>query len=227
MLALLVSLAAAAAQPARLPSTELPGLERRLRWGMPAAKVAGAVRGFEWLGERSASGHGTAAGRAEVAGRPATLVFQFGRDRLAVVTVLFDLPAGGDGRQAYADLGRLLRRRLGRPDAKLTTWPGRAAQEAAGGALERWRVRGSELTHALGVAEGRPRHVLHLVDARRPDHGEPAVDYALPWGRAPGRPRRAQRRKSAIDGTCARTSIGLGLWSVSRWTHRASGQAMA
>lgn len=179
MLALLVSLAVAAAQPARLPSAEVPGLERRLRWGMPAAQVAGAVRGFEWLGERAASGHGTAAGRAQVGGRPATLVFQFGRDRLAVVMVLFDLPAGSDGRAAYAELGRLLRRRLGRPEAKLTTWPGRDAAEAAGGALERWRVRGSEITHALGVAEGRPRHVLHLSDRRRPDYGEPAPDYAF------------------------------------------------
>lgn len=179
MLALIGALAFAAPPPSQLPSTELPGLERQIRWGMAAEEVAAAVRGFAWIGGQPEANHGMAAGTAVVAGKPATLVFQFGRNHLAVVMVVFDLAAGDDGRKQFAELSRVLHKNLGRPATAASKQPARPDGKSSISSKETWRVRGSEVTHVVGSADGRPQHVLHLSDARRPDYGDPSPNYAF------------------------------------------------
>jgi hypothetical protein len=178
MFALVLALVVAAPGTRTGPSIELPGLERPLQWGMSSQEVASVVRGFAWLGPEPANKHGMAGGSASVAGRPATLIFQFGRDRLAVVMVVYPVAAGDDGKKGFAEVGRALRNELGSPARTETTKRGPEKSQYRA-ETESWRVRGTEITHWIAWPGGGPQHGLHASDARHPDYGEPGPDYAF------------------------------------------------
>jgi hypothetical protein len=178
MFALLLSLALSAtptsSKPA--PAVELPGLS--LRWGMLPDEVAKQVSDFSWVTPQEADGGGMAGGRAQVGGAPATLMFQFGRRHLAVVMVVFDVPDTKDMAAGYAAVSRTLRARLGSPTATERNPPGEAAVgKATTERLEQWKVRGTEITHVYGTADGALLHSIHASDRRRPDYGQPSPDY--------------------------------------------------
>lgn len=178
MLSLLLA-AVVATSPPPLPSTELPGLSS-LHWGMSSAEVAKSLESFSWLIGPDANGTGMTGGRAQVAGVPATVMCQFGKDHLAVIMVAFDKGEPKGLEAQFEAVSRVLRAKLGSPKKAKRGKPAPRTgtqDNSPPRRFEQWKVRGSEVTHGLGKVHGDPFHSLHASDRRRPDYGQPTPDY--------------------------------------------------
>ncbi|MFY0565311.1 hypothetical protein ACN28E_15890 [Archangium lansingense] len=178
MLSLLVAALVATSPPQPLPSTELPGLP--LRWGMSSAEVAKSLQDFSWIGGRpDENGNGMAAGRAEVAGVPAMVMCQFGKDHLATLIIVFEKGNPKTLKARFSTVSRALRSKLGAPKTKRDKPTPRTGTQDPRPPIrfEQWKVHGSEITHTLGDDNGTLVHSLLASDRRRPDQGEPSPDY--------------------------------------------------